>query len=109
MTKCAGPPWPVSGSARSAETVRLGRLGGRLRSRRRGGRLEQRRQLGIFAGGMKLLFAGARDQGMVRQPVFGMEGLHLFQAIGAVDAATDADGPGFRPWHSQADDFQCRS
>src|ERR1700677_3745213 len=43
---------------------------------------------------MKLFFAGARDHGMVRQPVLGMEALHLLQAVGAVYAATDADCPG---------------
>jgi hypothetical protein len=32
---------------------------------------------------------------MIRQPVFGPEGLHLRERIGAVHAATDADCPGF--------------
>jgi hypothetical protein len=45
---------------------------------------------------MKLFFARARDQGMVRQPVFGVEALHLFKTVGAVNPAADADCPGFR-------------
>ena len=80
----SGAAGPVRGWARGRFDA-VGRRG-----------LEQRRQLGIFAGGMKLFFAGARHQRMIRQAAFGMEGLHLLQAVGAIDAAADADCPGFR-------------
>jgi hypothetical protein len=44
---------------------------------------------------MKLLFIPARNEGMIRQPVFGPESSHLRERIGAIHAATDADCPGF--------------
>src|SRR5438067_6030503 len=91
-----------------AETMRLGRFtsrftygfSGPLTGRRALGLcgrcgLEKRRQRGVFGGRMEMLFARARNEGMVRQPVLGMEALHLLKTIGAIDAATDADCPGF--------------
>src|SRR4051812_36590222 len=106
ITKWAGP-WLFSGSARAPK--RCGWAGPLLVSGivsaarslvaalglcgRRG--LEKRRQRGVFSGRMEMLLAGARNEGMVRQPVLGMEALHLLKTIGAIDAATDADCPGF--------------
>ena len=58
--------------------------------------LEQRRQFGIFDGGMKLLLARAGGQRVIGQTVFGMKTLHLFESVGAVNAAADAYCPGFR-------------
>jgi hypothetical protein len=82
----------------AAETV--GRRGGGRFGRRRSqfgfSCLEQRRQLGVFDGGMELFFAGAGDQRMIRQAVFSMKTLHLFESVGAIHAAADADCPGFR-------------
>ena len=57
--------------------------------------LEQRCERGVFAGRAELVFAITRDHGMVRQPVLGMEALHLFETVGAVDATTHTHCPGF--------------
>ncbi len=60
------------------------------------GGLEEGCQFGIFDGGMELLLARTSDQGMVRQPVFCVEALHLLKAVGAINAAANVNCPGFR-------------
>ena len=85
ITKWAGPPCAGFRFGARAETMRLGRFAGGLMvlaasaAARLGDGWNSGGKHGIFAGGMELFFAGARDQGMIRQPVFGMEGLHLLE------------------------------